>query len=518
MVDSKYFGVPFGTSGDKATIPEATQPSGAVSYTQGWGPDYERDPDTDPLAKRVPRDETNEIYYQVTNALKYLQLYGTPEWYAVDGSGSPVSYPISARVRYNAGAGMQVWQSIVAANTSVPGADLTKWVVADGFSEASLAQALAATSANTTITPRRLGASVQRGAWNYATAGGTANALTATLTPALTANTAGTQVNLLISSDNTGAATFNAGPGALPIVTQKGAALQRGDLPANSIARLMCTGTAWMVTGGPAYSEVRIPLTANTTFYVRTDGNDNNDGFSNTAGSAFATLQGAYNAIRQRYFANGFSVTFQLGIAGSYVGLNHGTWPGTVIVRGDAANRPTYILTTIAGTESVVVASNGLRLEVLDVSLTSTPSTSCRGVWAQGGTILLSGIQFRSSGAGNVSAIFAENSGVVFAGGSIEIFDLTDLFFYGLTGARLYLGANTACTITLQNALTLARAFVTVSELALVTRRTCTFAGSGSTGQRYLASLNSVINTAGGGASYFPGTVAGAVSTGAQYA
>lgn len=136
MADSKFFGIPFATSGDRATIPEATQPSGDVSYQQGFGPDFERDPETDPLYKPVPRDETNELYYQLTNSMKFLQLYGTPEWYAEDDAGNPVSYPVSARVRYDAGAGMQLWQSIAASNTAVPGSDATKWQRVELFKSA----------------------------------------------------------------------------------------------------------------------------------------------------------------------------------------------------------------------------------------------------------------------------------------------------------------------------------------------------------------------------------------------
>lgn len=122
--DSKYFNVPFATSGDKATIPEAVQPSGAISYTQGYGPDYERDPANDPLAKRIPRDETNEFYFQITNSLKYLQLYGVPEFYAL-ADGGPANYPLGARVRRDD----KLWVSVISNNTAVPGADGTKWVL-----------------------------------------------------------------------------------------------------------------------------------------------------------------------------------------------------------------------------------------------------------------------------------------------------------------------------------------------------------------------------------------------------
>src|ERR1700754_1209943 len=100
MVDSKYFSVPFALSGDKAAIPQATQPSGNMSYQEGFGLDYERDPATDPLAKRVPREETNQYLFDLTNAVKFLQLYGLPEWFPDDGNTPPVAvaYPIGARV------------------------------------------------------------------------------------------------------------------------------------------------------------------------------------------------------------------------------------------------------------------------------------------------------------------------------------------------------------------------------------------------------------------------------------
>lgn len=154
--DSKFFGIPFALSGDKATIPEGTQPSGAISMTQGFGPDYERDPATDPLAKRVPRDETNELYYQITNSMRILQLFGVGEWYEEDDAGNPVSYSTNARVRH---AGT-VWASIADTNTAEPGTDPTKWVIDQVFNmallEASIGEAQAGVVGDKIITPRRL--------------------------------------------------------------------------------------------------------------------------------------------------------------------------------------------------------------------------------------------------------------------------------------------------------------------------------------------------------------------------
>lgn len=247
--DSKFFGIPFGTSGDKATIPEATQPSGAISYQQGFGPDYERDPGTDPLAKRVPRDETNEIYFQVTNAIKFLQLYGLPEWYEVDDTGADVSYPVLARVRH---AG-KAWVSIAATNTAEPGTDATKWVEDVAFNlpdlEATLAEMLAGTTGNKIATARRVASSVQRGAWNVATAGGTADALTLTLAPVPAALSIGFPIHVRTgASANTGPMTVNVnGLGAKPLVTQGGNPIISGQIPADTVFEAFYDGAAFRV-------------------------------------------------------------------------------------------------------------------------------------------------------------------------------------------------------------------------------------------------------------------------------
>ena len=223
MVDSKFFGIPFGVSGDKATIPEDTQPSGAVSYQQGFGPDYERDPTTDPLAKRVPRDETNELYYQITNAMRFLQLYGVPEWYELDDNGDPVSYSQGAMVRTTVAGVTTVWYSTVNTNTEEPGSvsgPTAKW---------------------TDVSPYV----TQSNRNNYAVAGGTANALAATLPLAPLALVDGLIVQIKTALRNTAAATLNLnGLGAAPIVVNaSGAALTGGEL--QGIVTLQYDSGSW---------------------------------------------------------------------------------------------------------------------------------------------------------------------------------------------------------------------------------------------------------------------------------
>lgn len=124
MAMNKFFRIPFATSGDKVAVPDAPQPSGSVSYTDGFGPDYELDPAVDPAAKDVPRDETNQLYFDITNAIKEYQEFGVPDFItsALNG-GVPFSYARYARVKWTDG---KVYESTVNLNTSDP-TDATKW-------------------------------------------------------------------------------------------------------------------------------------------------------------------------------------------------------------------------------------------------------------------------------------------------------------------------------------------------------------------------------------------------------
>lgn len=124
---AKFFKTAFAAAGDKTSIPEATQPDGSVSYNQGFGFDYQRDLSSDPLAKAMPRDQTNELFYEITLALQVLQTHGYPDWItSSDNGGSPYSYDINAYVRYSDG---NIYQSLINANTSTPGTDPTKWAL-----------------------------------------------------------------------------------------------------------------------------------------------------------------------------------------------------------------------------------------------------------------------------------------------------------------------------------------------------------------------------------------------------
>lgn len=115
---AKIFKVPFAATGDKTVVPIPTQPDGSVSWTQGYGFDYQRKLDgSDPLAKPFPRNQHNQILNDITTALGEIQVNGFALWNA---EGAP--YPVNATVRYN---GVNYVSRID--NNSVTPADGASW-------------------------------------------------------------------------------------------------------------------------------------------------------------------------------------------------------------------------------------------------------------------------------------------------------------------------------------------------------------------------------------------------------
>lgn len=202
----KFFRLPFATTGDKTAVPDAVDSNGNVSYSQGYGFDYQRQK-TDPAAKNIERDKMNQILFDITTAIAELQSKGGADFItsALNG-GTAYSYGQNAIVNY----GGAWYISLVAANTALP-TDATKWALLP--------------------TPALL----QQAAFMSANAGGTVDAITATFTPAIAALPAapGTlSVFVRATGANTSTTpTFKAdGTAAKTIVKGNNAPLLAGDI------------------------------------------------------------------------------------------------------------------------------------------------------------------------------------------------------------------------------------------------------------------------------------------------
>lgn len=113
-----YYQIPFGVSGDRTSIPVADPGDGSINYTEGFGPDYQLPRETDPAALTIPRAQFNEMVYDITANLQWLQQFGVPAWISsAANGGTPFPYAQNAQVLYTDG---NVYVSLTASNTATP--------------------------------------------------------------------------------------------------------------------------------------------------------------------------------------------------------------------------------------------------------------------------------------------------------------------------------------------------------------------------------------------------------------
>ena len=114
-------------------------------------------------------------------------------------------------------------------------------------------------------------------------------------------------------------------------------------------------------------------LNADRTYYVRTDGNDTNNGKANTAGGAWATIDYALRFISSYIDLNGKVVTIQLN-DGTHAGVSFSRFirgGGVIFIKGHATDTTSVVIsgTTTAGIElgghnpSIAYYIGGVKLE-----------------------------------------------------------------------------------------------------------------------------------------------------------
>lgn len=260
------------------------------------------------------------------------------------------------------------------------------------------------------------------------------------------------------------------------------------------------------VWGGEIEAGIRERLTADRTYYVRTNGNDANTGLANTSGGAFLTLQKALD-VAAALDLNGFNVAIQVG-DGTYTdgGVVSSPWvgKGTVTLQGNAGT-PGNVIVNPAG--NAVTVDNGGRLAVKDMELRST-GAGCL-LATRGGLIQFQNLRFGAASSGRhiaaLSSSFIEATGNYAIVGSAQRHLVADGGDIDISGR----------TVTLTGTPAFSQYFA-VGESARIQAVGCTFSGS-ATGVRYIALACGVIHTNGGGASYLPGNSAGSTPSGGQY-
>lgn len=359
----------------------------------------------------------------------------------------------------------------------------------------------------------QLSQAIQSGRLLYAVAGGTANALTATLAPVPASLVDGMMINVKVATTNTGAATLNVNAlGASPILSLRGTPVAAGDLLAGTVVTLIRNGSNWCMVNVES-SAYRRRLNADTTFYVATTGNDNNDG---SVGSPWKTLTKASNYLQTQIDLNGFTVTINVAngtytdpfqLAGYVPGQ---TGPTKIQVVGNVAN-PTLCFVNCA-TVSPFGASYGAAFQVkgFQVAASSIVAQNGSGLYASnGGTLSYESMAFNACVYAHV---LAELGGYCVASGSNTINGNCSTHLFAKDSGTISI---TSRATTLSGGPTFNGAFAS-AESGTIEAAAASFSGAAN-GPRYYANANGVIKTNGGGANFFPGTAAGSTNAGGQY-
>ena len=258
---------------------------------------------------------------------------------------------------------------------------------------------------------------------------------------------------------------------------------------------------------------MREVLTANRTYYVRTDGSNSNTGLVNNAGGAFLTTQKAIDVVNATLDTAGYTVTIQHSdgtyttpiVAKDIIG------GGNIVIQGNTGNKSAVIISTTSANCFLHFVFGLYTLQYL--RLTTTTGGSCMQANSINSVIYYKEIDFGPSAAHHI---------IAYAGGQVSCIGA-----YAITGGcpngchffDNYGGLLVIATVTITITGTLSfNVFAYASMPSSMRATSITWAGSYTvTGKRYEVDTNAAIITFGGGPNVFPGDVAGTTASGGQY-
>jgi hypothetical protein len=258
-------------------------------------------------------------------------------------------------------------------------------------------------------------------------------------------------------------------------------------------------------------AQVREYLTAGRTYYVRTDGNDSNNGLANTPAGAFLTIQHAVDVVCTAIDINSQIVTIQV-VDGTYnynaaVVLKDYVGIGPIWLQGNTTT-PANVPLSVTGASAIIATSGNWVIK--GFSITSTGANS-DGISVDGlARVTYTQVNFGACGRYHV---FGSSGATVIGTGAYSISGGGYGHLGGGANTRIGLSSATV-TVTGTPAFT---TFALATFASTMEFYSTTFSGA-ATGKRYEATLNAVIYTSAGGANFFPGDSAGTTTTGGQYA
>lgn len=248
---------------------------------------------------------------------------------------------------------------------------------------------------------------------------------------------------------------------------------------------------------------VREILTADRTYYVRTDGSDTNTGLANTAGGAFLTPQKAIDTVAQIDMA-GFT---------SYIQLPNTTYTGALtlkslvggscVIIGDETTPSNVLFSVTGNTVFTANATTGV-WHIRGVKMQTTTFGNCFTV----NTNAALSFQNVDFGAAANFHMHVYSGAMVTATGPFTISGGAS-YHALLQAASVYNYFGQAVTLSGTPAFT---AFVAVQQAGVLVAGGASYSGS-ATGARYDITSGGIIDVAGGGTSALPGNAAGSGGT-----
>lgn len=266
---------------------------------------------------------------------------------------------------------------------------------------------------------------------------------------------------------------------------------------------------------------IRTKLESAATYYIRTDGNDSNDGSANDSAHAWLTVQHAIDIIKALDL-NGQTVTVNVD-DGTYSGIvtmdNPPLGGGSLVISGNYSSPDSVVLTASAG--ATFNASNGFKVTLKGCKVNNTGSSNdCANVRADFlAVISLDKVNFGQGSSGAyVAQIAATNLGQVNILSSYTISGGgCGWHMQAAFGGGIFIADGVAITVT--GTPNFQTSFGTANTLGFIQfwGAPPVFTGD-ATGTRYYVAMNACIQTNGGGANFFPGNGAGSTASGGQYA
>lgn len=256
-------------------------------------------------------------------------------------------------------------------------------------------------------------------------------------------------------------------------------------------------------------------LTANRTYYVRTDGSDSNTGLTDSAGGGFLTIQKAVDVVTDTLDFAGYQVVIR---------VKDGTYTGAVVIypvtgcdsaddyilRGNVATPASCVISTTSA-NAISIEQEGAAISIEGFKLQTTTTGDCLKIAYDTLCQLTDLMTFGTSADGHINAF----GGTLWVKASYTIAGNADYHYQQDARSTILFASGKTITLTGTPAFAVQFAYCGQNS-TLEMYGAPTFSGS-ATGTRYYAEMCGTIFTYGAGASYLPGNAGGSTATGGQY-